>query len=547
MSNSSFQYQSLFLALTGPLKAEGAMGTDPAQVSLATLQVLGWVAPQIEGGFDPLTPLANGLPIGQALLSLDVSHFNKPLMDEWISRYGQDSVFSSASPSVAETLVKKLVKSLDSGWDTSAQQTARVLGWVFEHGPASQVPTQELPGLVAKLEAKRALGKASAEENDVRERALGLAGVSIDLSRPAARWTLDGLTDEALEQTVLYPSGRMRTLGELKQLRRSYPTDRESGQSQLPDPPHGRRLDLARHFVLSPDIDLETARARLWSTTKRNPSAVWTLLEWMDAPPKHSPDCAQRMKDIIQAKDAHGRSYLGFLAAIGRLGDGEDEHLARYLLDPSRKLLSSSDIVGPQGQGLVEQALVAVRLNQGGDAFGGHLSVKDWVLEDFGKEAFLGHESRVEDLIDDLVDGLFPQSHGNPMANVVSKLTDSPKLAQAVLWSRFNQHMASPPQLTSGLSDRRRKEIDYASSRRLESVMSALVESMANHPGVLAVGKPEWSQWEAMFYTKADSSLTMNAFKSTFKSWLPKLERAVFSNHLHWEMPAGPVRARARM
>lgn len=547
MSTSPFQYQSLFLALTGPLKAERKKGEDPTQVSAAALQILDWIVPQIEGGFDPLTPLASGLPLGQALLSLDVVHFNEPLMDEWISRYGQASVFSSASPSPAEVLVQNLLKSLDSNLDASAGRTAKVLKWVFEHGPASQVPTQLLPDLVSRLEAKRALGKTSAAENEVREKALELAGTGIDLSRPPSRWTLDGLTPDALTHTVLCPSGRMRTLGELKELARSYPTDRESGQSRLPDPPHGRRLDLARYFVLDPNIDLEKARARLWSATKKNPSAAWTLLEWMEDPPKHSPDCAQRIKDIIQAKDAHGRSYLGFLAAIGRLGDGDDEHLARYLIDPSRNLLSASDISGPQGQGLVEQALVGVRLNEGGDAFDGYLSVKDWVLERFGKEAYLGHESRVEALIDDLVDGLFPQSHGNSMVNAVSELTQSPKLTQALLWSRFNQQLASPPQMSSGLPERRRKEIDSASAQRLGSVVSALVESMTNHPGVLAIGKPEWSQWEGMFYTKANSILTMNAFKSAFKSWLPELERVVLSNHLHWEMPAVPARSRARM
>ena len=551
MNPEKINHIALRAALAGALTpTKGSEQPSPDEMAQRVWQ---WA----ESSF-PLNPtlsLPDGFPVGASLLRDPKVSFCRGFFESWKEKYGVQALFSQGNPSVSQLWVARLVDALNSDLSYSATDSAQVLAWVLPNAPEGQLDQDLARQAFEVLEAdRRKKHPLSADLSDALsghfERILGSA---LDPLRPPIRWSANAedLNKGAdLSMPVRLPSGKVRPLEEWVRLRSPSHLFLEvpgEKHSLLPDPPHGRRQELARDWVLDPKISLDEARARMWSATAKNPSSLWTLLEWLQEPPRKSPDYPERLAKLFNARDALGRSFLAFLTTH-RAGDSEDrEGISRYLLE--HEVVPASLIYGEDGSGLVEQVFQARRLGQPKDALGGGLRPPEgWVTELYGGDVYQGPEDRRSNLEDDLADSLLTGSgYSWTSLQGLGNLLPSEKIRQAHLWGKVNQRLSTKLEVYN-LPKSRAREVTATACEVLRTSIESLVESIESNPGLLWIGEIEFAQFKSMLYAPIleRSSLVPQEFLDIAHRGLEKLDRAVVFNSMHLEIDEAPAAASPR-
>lgn len=559
MDNEKMDHIALRVALAGALRPQ--KGTSQPAPSEMAHRIREWA----ESSFsvNPTLKLPDGFPLGESLLRDSEIPFCPDFFQSWKKKFGDKSLFSQTNPSVAQQWARRLVEDLKGGLSYRAKGASEVLSWVLPNAPKEQLDITLAQEVFETIEANRGSRMPLPPDlaNTLTKELQEILGDTLDPLRPPVRWTasLKDLEEGAdMSMPVRLPSGRVKPLKDWVRLRSPVSSEAstpEISKSTLLAPPHGRRLELARDWMLCPEISTEEARSRLWSATNENPASVWILLEWLKTPPKRSPHYRERISDIVKARDPYGRGYLAFLAS-GCSGRGDEcEAIARHLLGES--IFTRDCVYGEGGAGLVEQMLIGKRLGLTKDAFdttfGSYFSYlpspEEWVYELFGEDVYLGPEGRRKEIEDDLVDSMLPGfglGHSFLYTKALKKAFPSEKVWQAQLWAEINRIFKEKFE-THHLSRLRLSEMVNRKVGVVNDRVDCLVKSIESNPGILWIGEVEFAQFKTMIYPPSmeGGSQVPTEFKEAVNKGIERLERAVLFNSMHLEFgetPAMPSR-----
>lgn len=534
--------QVLFQSMKGVLDAR----SDPDGLRQQAWWVLEALSAAMDGGFDPFLPLdiATDLPagslVGASLLALRECDFDARFMDAWQARFGQESIFPAQGPCPAAYWAQEVVGDLARNVEPGLPKKARVLSWVLDNAPADRIPVPLLEEIAHRLEGCRtALGMDPDLQALLDRIAPRLAD---DPRRPVARWLPERVLaaqEMDLDAPVIAASGRERPLRELMRLAMDLkPPAPETG---LPELPHRRLKELARDYILAPDVSLDTARARLWACVIEKPEVVFQLLDWHADPPSTRvlpPESVDRIARVFRARDTHGRGLLAFLA-VSRSLDARE--MAVRILDTG--LLAPGDVLSAQGHGIAEQALVGLRGAFRDDAFD-RTAPKPWAIELFGRGAVLGPPDRLVAIAEDLIDAMLPGHHPHPLVKPLLDLVRLPSLEQAALWADL---VITVRISATWLDQPRRQSAQESEATRLSALVDGIVEHARAHPGVLGIGRVEIRQWERVVF-KDLLAKKNNVVAKALTSRMQDLERVATVADMTRHLPdPAPQRPRPRL
>lgn len=550
-----FQHETILNSIKGTL-----LGPDDASLQ-SSRQALSWARQAMGDDFDPHRPLTAGAPIGEMLLKRSTKHFNPRFMEEWIDQFGITSIFPEAAGTrLVSHWIATIRKSLSSTYHGSAESDAPLLAWLLERAPASAVPLDPLPAIADQLEKQRTSSGLKPAFQVLLDNVLRHAASQVDSARPPLRWLPSSVLlvqPIDLSVPVVCPSGTVRTLKDLALLReapnhspsayRGAPASSDDSPSTIPQLPHGRKMELARDWMLDPDITIDTARSRLWACIEEKPEAIDQLMLWMKSAPRGHPEFPARIEEILRTRDTFGRGVMAWLACSNA---ETSARLMQHLGDLIGE--TTHDVLAADGAGLVEQLLTGRRLGFASDAFHGR-DVSKWGKLHLDAALIAGPFDRRDRIIADLIDVAIPFGIHQSLMDTMSHAAPDPRLEVAHAWSKLFEALRHPPIEHSGLpgSGRggRSRGNAYASNQRdrLVASIDRVLEAMTQYPGVLAIGTVEWRQWTPMFLEKCFHYEVNSSFQGSLKEKLPDLERIMEASDLHMHVPqAQPARAGPR-
>lgn len=562
MDNPELDFQHHVLLNT----LKGNLAGPSEQSCKSAWQALEWVMQSMGEQFSAHHKLSDGMPIGELLLMRDVKRFNPKFMQQWIDRFGLDSVFPpEAGDRLTALWIDKVRKSLASSSRYTSPDQSGFLAWLLERAPESAVPLDPLPALADQLEKQREDTGLDPGFQALLDQVSRRAAVHIDPVRPPLRWLPSSVLlaqsqSIDLSMPVVCPSGLTRTLGDLARLRATpshhsdYHTrpgsakaglqEKDTSPSRLPKLPHGRKIELARDWVLHPDIDIDTSRARLWACIEGKQESVEQLLQWLSVPPRTHPGFPDRIEQIFRARDAFGRGIMAWMACSYKK---ETQYLESRIA--SKFKLGPEQVFSTDGAGLVEQLLIGQRNGFADDAFHGR-NASDHARETLDSEIIAGPAHRRGQIIADLVDLLLPFGVQSTLAATMIQATNDPTLSAAHAWSSFFGCIRHPPPNPSSRNSFRAyySQTGHQPSASLAKSLDRIEEVMSVAPGALALGAIEWRQWGPLFLEKCDHYEVHDGFRKILKNRLPTLERLMAVSDLHQTVPqAAPNRASPRL
>lgn len=456
-------------------------------------------------GFDPLAAVdGTALPVMQALLRADAV-VPVSWLQGWIERHGLNSMFEGPGPTpLSYWMEDRLLKGLSSSPSKSVYEVAH---WLIKNSPDHHW-SEETGGLwVDLLKAAK-----SSDQNESLIEAITDRGIKVaDPKRCQDRWLgsdeiarmrRQAQTDpDLLTQPILAPSGRTMSLADYFDIQSQ---DYHSKSTQdLPTLPHGRRAELVNKWILDDEIDLDTARSRLWSTVKYKEEVPGMLRErWVLAIKKGETDVAERCQAIFSAKDKQGRS-LSAMAILG--GDPRFHDCLKQW-----GVAEDFDLYGEDGAGLMEQC--APSLIGAGSYNSGFYFSSTHPLDGLA----IGPPERIHIWLDPLIDKILPSNslhhhgcHGVPhrareIADAMPEGLDRDRLNQAVGISCFNAMLVQCVDVSSdyGLSDKNKeakKRNRQEAINRLSVEVAQLRDVLRDNPLLISVGQEEWRQWDTVY------------------------------------------------
>lgn len=320
------------------------------------------------GAIDMRAPCGDkdGLNLAQTIVLRHGKLLTCGHVDQWLSRYGQQSLFPD--PSSSATLIGKYIDvhvvsrapfiENASHVMTVNVESVRMATLLLQRAPAHHLPPSSAMSRWLDLLQRARWESVHEEEKQACAgllQALQALAPAEDPRRGMDRWCAigtppyDRTTSLAatanLDKVVLCVSGCQRSLAELARLQAA--SIKPHGvQDALPRLPHGRRNELALSWVLA-DVDPPTRRARLWACLKEKPEVLDVLLASQGAA---GASRRAQARQLLAMRDEKGRSVGAWLRVAGLYAS----HAARLADELAPEKVPAAD-----GRGLVEQVLDA--------------------------------------------------------------------------------------------------------------------------------------------------------------------------------------------